>query len=338
MNDLPPLPAGFTGRNASLDDVHMAAQAGIAYALATTGFSDRDAETLRNMWEEPGFDPAQDIYLVHSPQGGLAAILEVWANQVPPVHPFIWGIVMPEFQGQGIGSHILAWGEQRARAALERVDPGVRVAPVGFAPSVVTASKALLENNGWSHIRSFYTMGIELDGAPAGPELPEGIELQSYRPEDAPAVYRAVDESFADHFGHVERPFEIGLERFMHDRIEDPLFDPGLWFIAWQGDQIAGISLCRSKSWDDPESGHVWTLGVRRPWRKRGLGLALLRESFREFHRRGYRKVNLGVDAGNITGALRLYEKAGMHVIREFAMYEKEIRPGRELRVQEIEE
>jgi ribosomal protein S18 acetylase RimI-like enzyme len=76
---------------------------------------------------------------------------------------------------------------------------------------------------------------------------------------------------------------------------------------------------------------------VRRPWRKRGLGLALLRVAFREFHGRGYHKVGLGVDAENMTGALRLYEKAGMHVIRQFDLYEKEIRPGRELRVQTLD-
>ena len=62
--------------------------------------------------------------------------------------------------------------------------------------------------------------------------------------------------------------------------------------------------------------GWVGTLGVRRPWRKRGIGLALLRHSFNEFYRRGKRKVGLGVDAQNLTGALRLYESAGMQSTR----------------------
>jgi ribosomal protein S18 acetylase RimI-like enzyme len=100
--------------------------------------------------------------------------------------------------------------------------------------------------------------------------------------------------------------------------------------------EIAGFAPCRSKAEDDP-TGWVSGLGVRRPWRKRGLGLALLRVAFREFHARDVRKVSLGVDAQNITGALRLYEKAGMHVIRQFDIYEKEIRPGRELRVQTLD-
>lgn len=86
----------------------------------------------------------------------------------------------------------------------------------------------------------------------------------------------------------------------------------------------------RSRFWLCQHPGRAPTLA------QAGLGLALLLHAFGEFFRRGYRKVSLGVDAQNITGALRLYEKAGMHVIRQMDMYEKEIRPGRELRVQEI--
>jgi ribosomal protein S18 acetylase RimI-like enzyme len=84
--------------------------------------------------------------------------------------------------------------------------------------------------------------------------------------------------------------------------------------------------------------GWVGTLGVRREWRKCGIGMALLRHSFNEFYRRGKRKVGLGVDAQNLTGALRLYENAGMHVHQAFDQYEKELRPGREFSVQSLAE
>ncbi len=84
--------------------------------------------------------------------------------------------------------------------------------------------------------------------------------------------------------------------------------------------------------------GWVATLGVRRNWRRQGIALALLHHSFGEFYRRGVRKVGLGVDAGSLTGATRLYEKAGMHVASQFDKYEKEIRAGKEISVQSIEE
>jgi ribosomal protein S18 acetylase RimI-like enzyme len=79
-------------------------------------------------------------------------------------------------------------------------------------------------------------------------------------------------------------------------------------------------------------------LGVRRAWRKRGVGLALLQHSFGEFYKRGTRKVGLGVDAQNLTGALKLYEKAGMHVHTAFDLFEKTVRSGREISVESIPE
>ena len=84
------------------------------------------------------------------------------------------------------------------------------------------------------------------------------------------------------------------------------------------------------------DDGWVDTLGVRRPWRRKGLGMALLQHSFGEFYRRGKYKVGLDVDSQNLTGATRLYERAGMHVARTYISYEKELRAGIELSTQAI--
>jgi ribosomal protein S18 acetylase RimI-like enzyme len=89
---------------------------------------------------------------------------------------------------------------------------------------------------------------------------------------------------------------------------------------------------------EGPEKGWVDDLGVRRAWRRRGLALALLQHSFREFYKRGTRKVGLGVDASSLTGATRLYEKAGMHVARQFNSYFKVLRDGEELMTQSLED
>jgi ribosomal protein S18 acetylase RimI-like enzyme len=134
----------------------------------------------------------------------------------------------------------------------------------------------------------------------------------------------------------VEEPFEEGLAHFKHMMTGYEGFDPSLFFLAMDGDEIAGISLCPPSAIGDGTMGWVGTLGVRRPWRKRGLGLALLRHSFGEFYRRGMHKVGLGVDAENLTGALRLYENAGMHIESAFDLFEKELRPGREISVESL--
>ena len=72
-------------------------------------------------------------------------------------------------------------------------------------------------------------------------------------------------------------------------------------------------------------------VGVRWPWRKRGLGLALLRHAFAEYHQRGVRKVGLSVDAESITGAPRLYGRAGMRVKESYIIHRKELRSGVDL-------
>jgi ribosomal protein S18 acetylase RimI-like enzyme len=61
---------------------------------------------------------------------------------------------------------------------------------------------------------------------------------------------------------------------------------------------------------------------VRPPWRRRGLGRALLLSSFEEFRRRGSSRVGLGVDTENATGAVRMYEEAGMRAVRRNDSYE----------------
>jgi len=48
--------------------------------------------------------------------------------------------------------------------------------------------------------------------------------------------------------------------------------------------------------------------------------------------------VSLGVDGENLTGALKLYQKAGMHIQRQFDLYEKKLHPGEEISVQSLED
>ncbi|MBC7877963.1 MAG: GNAT family N-acetyltransferase [Anaerolineales bacterium] len=333
------LPKGFTVRGANINDVESALKLFNAWSQSTIQEDDlSDPSVLRNEWVSPGFDPARDIRLVFSPERMMVGYIEVWTTAKPPVHPWIWGRVHPEFSGLGIGTWLLQWAEQRAHIALDELPADLRFAPRVGIYRTAKDSKKLFEDLGFTQIRSSYEMQIDMETAPPTPIWSKGITLKIADPEkDMQDVYKAVRESFRDHFGHVEEPFEEGFARFTHFMTGES-FDPSLWFLAMDGDEIAGISLCRPKSYNDPESGFVNTLGVRRAWRKRGVGLALLQHSFAEFYRRGKRKVGLGVDAENLTGALRLYEKAGMHLHQAFDLFEKTVRSGREISVESLSE
>jgi ribosomal protein S18 acetylase RimI-like enzyme len=177
-----------------------------------------------------------------------------------------------------------------------------------------------------------------MDGELPKPIWPEGITVRTMQPGQELAVYRVENETFRDHWGHAEAPEDQGYPLWRHRAIDDPSHDPSLWFLAWDGDQIAGIALCQPFQIGDSDMGWVSTLGVRRPWRRRGLAEALLYHSFAELRGRGRIRVGLGVDASSLTGATRLYEKVGMRATRQFTMFAKDLRPGRDLTTQTIEQ
>lgn len=220
------------------------------------------------------------------------------------------GVVHHERRGRGLGSKLVDRSEERLRAL------GVgRIHAVTLAPDV--AAEPLLTSRGYHEVRRFWEMTIELgDDPPPEPRLPDGFRIEPFSTELAKAFHGALEEAFEDHWEYQPTPFEQWWER----QIARPDHDPSLWFLVRTGDEVAAATR------NDPErSGGGWigALGVRRAWRGRGLAKALLLHSFCEFHRRGQRRVGLGVDSENATGATRLYESVGMVVDSEQVVWEK---------------
>jgi ribosomal protein S18 acetylase RimI-like enzyme len=181
-------------------------------------------------------------------------------------------------------------------------------------------------------------MKIELDGAIPEPVWPAGVIVRTFDVDrDLVPTVEAIRSAFRDHWGYVDSPLESDVAVWQHFVAEDKAFDASLWFLATSGDDIVGVSLCSAMEPEDPELGYVNTLCVTRPWRRRGVALALLHHSFRELGGRGKRRVALGVDGSSLTGAVRVYERAGMHVDRERILFEQELRAGRDLTTQSLE-
>jgi ribosomal protein S18 acetylase RimI-like enzyme len=156
-------------------------------------------------------------------------------------------------------------------------------------------------------------MAITLEQPPPPPQWPAGIHVRAFnRGSDERAAFEAYEESSLDMWGRPPGVFDQWLA-FTRQA------DPGLLHIATDGEAIAGVcatSLVAGR-------GHIGGLRVRRGWRRRGLGLALLRHAFGEFYRRGAREISLSVDAESPTQAPQLYFKAGMHVAHSYVVYEK---------------
>ena len=324
---------GLSVRGGEIDDLPSAVEMFNRCSQKMIGRDEFTLERYQHEWSHPKLDLGASTRVVLSPEGDVVGCVEVWDVNEIPVHPWVWARVDPEWEGKGIGTALMRWAIGRSKQAIERVPEDARVSIYCASVNGHKPTEQLYADLGLKPIRYSWTMLIELDQKPPEPEWPEGIELRPYQhPAQLRDVYQVVRDSFRDHWGYIETPFEEGFEQWQHFALaEEMYFDPNLWFLAMDGDEIAGISLCVARTDDDPHRGWVSTLGVRREYRRRGIALALLQHSFGAFYRLGKPRAGLGVDGQNLTGATRLYEKAGMHIEHQEDSYEFELRPGREI-------
>jgi ribosomal protein S18 acetylase RimI-like enzyme len=256
-------------------------------------------EMVEREWTEPNFELAEDARLL---DGSYAA---VWDDRA--------GRAWLDFQGPP-PDELFDWAEARAIAK------GLPLARGGTWDQNA-AVKGAFERHGYELIRHSYRMHIDLARVPEAPVWPDRLTVRAFRPGDEERFYAVHQEAFEDHWGHdVQTPYE----EWAHWFLQAPMFEPELWFVVEEDGEPAGIAIDYVREETEP-IGWVQILGVRRPWRRRGLGRALLLHAFAAFRARGLRQAGLGVDASNPTGATQLYESVGMTVSYRFDIYEKHL-------------
>jgi mycothiol synthase len=303
MSSLPP--EGLSLRRATVADAPAINDLITAADVAVQGWSESSESELLSWWRM--MDLEQNSWVLHAGDG-------IAAYAVGFVHGETFeldGFVHPARLGEGLGAWLVEHAEERARElSLPRL--------YAWSLAADTPAHRLFEQFGMRELRRFYRMLIELDAEPAPAELPDGLRFDTFELEDAREFHAALSDAFTDEWNFVHSPFD----EWWQLRAEAPDFDPTLWFIVRDGDEMAAVARCEP---DRSGAGFVGAIGVRRPWRRRGVGLALLGHIFGEFYRRGQPRIALGVDAENPTGATRLYERAGMHVAYEAVTYGKDL-------------
>ena len=283
--------------------------------VVEVGEPDTTIDDLENDWSAEGFDPSRDAWVAEGP-GGLAGYAYTGDQfRTGELEADLW--VHPDHHEPELSGRLLALAERRAaQLAVERgyADPTLDV----FCVAANRAKSDLLRRHGYSLKRTVYRMTTDLtDGVPFA-EVPEGLEIRPFRVEaDERALYDLMNAAFEDHFRRSEEPFDAWRARLLGHAD----FDPDLWWIAWDGDEAAGGLI----AYDHGDLGWIKGLGVRRPWRRRGLGGALLAHALAAFFARGRLRVDLGVDAEGETRPLRLYERAGMQASFAYRLYEKRL-------------
>jgi GNAT superfamily N-acetyltransferase len=307
------LPHGYRARPATPGDVESvssviaACEAEHGQGIGTT------PDVVRHFWST--LDLASHTLVIEAPAGEIVAAADI-ENQ-GYVSVSIYGHVHPEHRGLGLGSFIVDWGERWARAHRDLAPQDAEVVTRHLIPVTDEAAQALLTGHGYQRLRATYIMKFDLDAPPPDPVWPSGIRQAPYRPGvDEREIHEALEDTFRDVWGRPRSSFE----RFLGNR-PDRASQSDLWIVARDDRTIAGI--CLGKLLDG--RGWIDNVGVRRPWRRRGLGLALLHVSFAAYYRRGVSDVRLGVDSESLTGAPRLYERAGMRIESSSILFQKEL-------------
>ena len=277
----------------------------------------REFEHLHNC------DPSQDM-LVAEIDGQMIAYSRVWWDQETDgdrIYTFL-GLLVPEWRRRGIGRAMIRHGERRLRQiAGEHPAEIPKYLQRGVVDTEVGLER-LLQREGYAAIRYGFSMVRPISEPLPEAPMPPGLEVRPVQEGQVRAIIAANDEAFRDHWGH--RPM---TENDVQQWLEDPISDPTLWKVAWEGDQIAGGVLGFVDGAENEQygrkRGYTEDIWVRRPWRRRGLARSLLVQSIQMFAEMGMEETALGVDVQNPHGALRLYESVGYRVDRRHTTYRK---------------
>lgn len=288
----------------------------VACDIAEVGEPDTTLEDLENDWDSSGFEPGRDAWVAEDARGEIVGYGYAGdQHRTGELEADLW--VHPAHTEPGLADRLLAMAERRAaEIAVGRgySDPSLGV----YCISAGRTKRDLLRRHAYVLTRTVVRMTADLSaGLPELP-VPGGMDIRPFRPGvDERTMYETMNEAFEDHFQQSEEPFDAWKTRLLgHAQ-----FDPGLWWLAWDGDRAAGAII----AYDFGDLGWVKGLGVRRPWRRRGLGGAMLAHAFAEFARRGQMRVDLGVDAEGETRPLHVYERAGMRPSSSHELYVKKL-------------
>jgi len=287
-------------RAATREDLAAITNLVIACDVAEIGQPDFAEDDVRSIWDLPRFDFDHCHWVL---EHGSACVGYAFVWDSGPAVDFVADVWVDPRSGDSDAFRLLLDRAERYARVAERLPSAtIRVSVAAGSPS----KRATLESAGFEIVNTELRMAIDLRATdPVEPRWPAELNVQPYRAGiDDSMIHEVIEETFADHFGFTTRPLDEWLVATTGHG-----FDPDLWFLVFSGEMHVAALL----GYDVGDIGFVGKLGVRREWRRRGIGEAMLHHVFDLFRRRDRFEVHLGVDTDNVDGAARLYERVGMH-------------------------
>lgn len=270
-------------------------------------------------------DPYRDMLFVEKDDEVIGYSRVWWWAEPNGKHLYShFAFLLPEWRRDGVRRAMLHYNEGRLREIAAGHPKDVPRIFDTWVSGGETHWESLLTSEGYEGVRFGFSMvRPDLDNIPDLP-LPEGLEIRPIEPKDYLVVWAAAREAFRDEWGYSEDEW---ADQHFEAWQQEPTFDPSLWQVAWDGDQVAGMVLNFIDAKENREygrkRGYTETICVCRPWRRRGLARALIARSFRVIREQGMTEAALGVDSQNPNGALQLYKSMGFRVAKRHTAYRK---------------
>lgn len=313
------LPAGWTWRRPELPDAEAIWAFVSAHHTAIVGFPDFTLDDARDELSEPGFDAANDGWLVHDCAGAVAGY--GWACRNGTSAEIDIDVIATD---ETVADWLWAEVIERAGKIGAELDHDEVAIDVGIyrADELQRRRAAQL---GLERAATFHRMRIEHSGDVAEPRLPPGIFVRTGEHEqvrrDAHAVMNA---AFAGQFGFVERTFDQ-----WHELVDaSSRRDWSQLRVADVDGNAVAMLLGNDQFVADESCGYVARVGVIAAARGRGLATLLLGQAFAADARNGRTGTILHVDTDNPTPALGLYESVGMRPVLVIDVWRRSLRAG----------
>jgi len=282
-------------------------------------------QDLQEAFGQPDQDFARGSIAIYDSRTMVGYGVLTCRSVAEPVHNMRHeGGVHPSYRGRGFGGELLDWAEQTAVPLHDERFPGRPLSLSSGCLSRNAGAVALHEQRGYQPVRWFHSMTRDLSAAIPAAMIPAGVEISGYAPERVEHALLVRNESFRDHWESTETSTQ-SWARFL----ASPAFRPGLSFLAYEGSEPLGMLISREHDAYNRATGHrdlhIALVGTRAAGRKRGIATALLMTAMSAARAEGYDQTSLGVDADSLTGAVRLYERAGFTVALTWTAYRKQL-------------